>query len=108
MSDAVVMSNIPFEPLNKVANELAEDVWHTPAGKRCGLCRELFNAQRVPKGIFRCSYSFEAGGFTQSARLICQECLRDIRERGIPDSLKAETAREVIASILMPGPLNAN
>lgn len=100
--------SIPFEPLDAVADKLAEVIWHTPAGKRCGLCDELFNARRVPKAIFRASYSFQAGGFSQAMRLLCEGCLRETREHGISDSLKDETASEVIASILTPGPLHAN
>lgn len=98
---------IPFEPLHAVADKLAEVIWHTPAGKRCGLCDERFHARRAAKGIFRGSYSSEAGGFTQSARLICDGCFRHIREHGIPDALKDEAARDIVNTLGVSGPIDA-
>lgn len=95
---------IPLEPLNTVADALAEIIWHTPAGKCCGLCRELFNAQRSPRGIFRGSYFPEAGGHIQSSRLICEKCWGDIREQGIPEALKDEAARDISNTLGVSGP----
>ena len=92
-------------PLANTANEIAESLWHTAEGKRCGNCLAPFNRARVPKALFGATYFFPNGRSHRMMRLLCAECHRTIRSKGPSATLQEAAALEVAGELLVPGVL---
>lgn len=92
-------------PLADEARDLAQSLWHTPAGKSCGNCLAPFNAENAPASIFGITKFFEGGSSHRVTRFICKKCNSNIRTIGPSAALVAAAELEIVGELLKPGPL---
>lgn len=92
-------------PLADEADDLAECLWHSAAGKTCGNCAARFSAKNAPAAIFGATKFFEKGGSHRVLRFLCKKCNLDIRSKGPSAVLQAAVELEIAAELLRPGPL---
>lgn len=92
-------------PLATKAQDLAESLWHTPAGKSCGNCLAPFNAENAPASIFGATKFFENGTWHRVVRFVCKKCNLDIRREGPSAAMVAAAELEIVGELLVPGPL---
>lgn len=92
-------------PLADEADDLAECLWHSAAGKTCGNCSTRFSAKNAPAAIFGATKFFEKGGSHRALRFLCKACAANIRSQGPSPALVAAVELEIAGELLRFGPL---